>query len=134
MGVDVQMFVAQKALIEKNEEVLVLVDPVEGLDFPGGKVQEDEDVITSLQREVREEVGWEIVVGKPFCAKIDVFPKEHEFVGKQVYVVAFACAYAGGEIALSSEHSSYKWVNKETYMNVNDGSWFFSILESYFEG
>jgi hypothetical protein len=34
---DALFCVGQKALIEKNGQVLVLGDPKEGLDFPGGK-------------------------------------------------------------------------------------------------
>ena len=36
---DALFCVGQKAFIEKDGKVLVLNDPEEGLDFPGGKIQ-----------------------------------------------------------------------------------------------
>jgi hypothetical protein len=36
---DALFCVGQKAFIEKDGEILVLNDPLEGLDFPGGKIQ-----------------------------------------------------------------------------------------------
>ena len=39
---DALFCVGQKAFIEKEGKVLILHDPVEGLDFPGGKIQEGE--------------------------------------------------------------------------------------------
>lgn len=132
MKSDATMYVAQKALIEKDGGVLVLVDPIEGLDFPGGKIQEGEDSVLSLEREVREEVGIEIQIGKPFYTRVNVFPPGHEFAGKQVFVVAYVCTYVSGEVMLSQEHTSFRWITRENYQTVNDGSWFFSILKEYF--
>ncbi len=44
-------YVGQKALIEKDSKVLILSDPLFGVDFPGGKIQEgEEDLILSLKR------------------------------------------------------------------------------------
>ena len=56
---DALFCVDQKAFIEKDGKVLVLHDPIEGLDFPGGKIQEGEakdgnasSLIRALKREV----------------------------------------------------------------------------------
>lgn len=35
---DSRFYVSQKALIQKRDSVLVLFDPIEGIDFPGGKI------------------------------------------------------------------------------------------------
>ena len=59
MKKDALFCVVQKAFIEKEGKVLILFDPVEGLDFPGGKIQENEaktgeaeSLIGALKREV----------------------------------------------------------------------------------
>ena len=39
---DALFCVGQKAFIEKDGKVLILGDPTEGLDFPGGKIQDGE--------------------------------------------------------------------------------------------
>lgn len=64
MNEDELFFVGQKAFIRKGDEVLVIHDPIEGLDFPGGKIQVgEENTFESLKREVREETGLEIQIG-----------------------------------------------------------------------
>lgn len=137
---DALFCVGQKAFIEKDGQVLVLHDPVEGLDFPGGKIQEGEakdgdasSLALSLQREVREETGLEIEVLSPFYVWYHEFPKTHRNYGKVVYLVGFRCKYISGELKLSDEHDKFKWVNKSNYREVDDDSDYFDPLEKYFD-
>lgn len=140
MNKDALFCVGQKAFIEKDGKVLVLSDPVEGLDFAGGKIQEGEpkdgdasSLICSLQREVREETGLEIEVFNPFAVWYHEFPKWHRNYGKVVYLVAFRCKYVSGELKLSDEHDKFRWVGKDDYKEVDDGSDYFDVLRKYFE-
>ncbi len=134
MKEDAQFFVGQKALISKGGEVLVLSSAQKGLDFPGGKIQEDEeDLMESLKREVREETGLEIEVGEPFATWTKILPAEHKFAGKKIYFVAYRCKYISGDIKLSDEHNQFRWVTKENYHETDDGTPFFQILKKYFE-
>jgi 8-oxo-dGTP pyrophosphatase MutT (NUDIX family) len=133
MKEDAQFYVCQKAFIDKDGDVLVLNDPIEGLDFPGGKIQIGEkNFIEALKREVREETGLEIEVGVPFQTWRGDYPDNHRNAGKIVYIVAFRCKYISGEVALSNEHDKYYWINRQNYREVNDGSTFFEALENYF--
>jgi 8-oxo-dGTP diphosphatase len=140
MKKDALFCVGQKAFIEKDGMVLTLGDPKEGLDFPGGKIQEGEardgdasSLAEPLKREVREETGLEIEVGDPFAVWYHEFPKESRNYGKVVYLVGFKCKYISGEVKLSDEHDKYQWVNKENYKEVDDGSDYFDVLEKYFK-
>ena len=137
---DALFCVGQKALIEKDGKVLVLNDPIEGLDFPGGKIQEGEakngdtsSLIHSLKREVLEETGLEIEVFNPFAVGYHEFPENHRNHDKVVYLVAFKCKYISGELKLSDEHDNFKWVDKSNYKEFDDGSDYFDVLEKYFE-
>lgn len=133
MNEDAQFYVGQKAFIRRGEKVLVLGDPIEGLDFPGGKIQEGEDsLIESLKREVREECGLEIEVGEPFATWHNVFPEHHRLAGKRVFLVGYKCEYVSGEVALSNEHDKFKWVTKNNCKEVDDGTSYFQILNKYF--
>ena len=136
---DALFCVGQKAFIEKDGKVLILGDPVEGLDFPGGKIQEGEakdgdvfSLIRSLKREVKEETGLEIEVFNPFAVWYHEFPKGHRNYGKVVYLVAFKCRYISGELKLSDEHDKFRWVDKNDYKEVDDGSDYFDVLRKYF--
>lgn len=137
---DALFCVGQKAFIEKDGKVLVLFDPVEGLDFPGGKIQEGEakdadasSLVLALKREVREETGLEIEAREPFAVWYHEFPKNHRNYPKVVYLVAFKAKYISGEIILSDEHNNFKWVGREDYKEVDDGSDYFDVLEKYFQ-
>ena len=133
MKQDQIFWVGQKAFIKKGDDVLILKDPTEGLDFPGGKIQEGEvDLAQSLQREVSEETRLEIQVGAPFAVWQNSFPSNHKYAGKKVFLVAFFCDYISGDIQLSDEHNKFVWVNKENYQEVNDGTQYFDILQKYF--
>ena len=127
-------WVGQKAFIKKGNEVLILGDPTEGLDFPGGKIQEGEtNLVEALKREVREETGLEIEVGKPFAVWYNAFPAHHKYAGKKVYLIAFKCEYVSGDIILSDEHNKFTWITKDNYNDVNDGTQYFDIVRKYFE-
>jgi len=134
MKSDETFFAVQKAFIEKDRKVLVLNDPVEGLDFPGGKIQEGEmDLVKSLKREVVEETGLEIEVGVPFVTWHETFPKDHSLAGKKAFLVGYMCKYVSGEVKLSHEHDNFKWVDKENYKEVDDGTSYFNYLTKYFK-
>lgn len=133
MKEDALLYVVQKAFIRKNDEILVLNDPEEGLDFPGGKIQEGEGSLAeSLKREVREETGLEIIIGEPFVTWTEVFPSNHRLAGHRVVLIGYRCEYKSGEVQVSEEHDNFRWVTKDTYSEVNDGTSYFGILEKYF--
>jgi 8-oxo-dGTP diphosphatase len=122
-----QLFqVGQKAFIERNGEVLIVFFPNGWLDLPGGRIDEGEtDLVEALKREVREETTLEIEVGAPFATWLSP--------GNKVYLVGYRCRYVSGEVVLSDEHVSYRWVNRTNYRDADDGSWPFDALQTYFQ-
>ncbi len=142
MAQDGLFYVGQKAVIDKDGEVLVLTDHSAGLDMPGGKIKEGEtDFIEELKREVREETGLEIKTGEVFSTGYFEFKNpENKNFGKKVYLVFFKCKYISGDVKLSHEHSGYRWVNKSNYKELGnyrgqkdiDRKDYFWVLEKYF--
>lgn len=115
---DQLFYVALKAVIEKDGQVLVLFDPDLDLDLPGGKIQVGEtDFIKTLKREVLEETGLKITVQQPFTTGYIEFPAgiNHRHAGKKFFSVFFKATYLEGVLKLSEEHDQYKWVNKKNY-------------------
>ena len=126
--------VGQKAFINRDNKILVLHDYGVGLDFPGGRIQENEkDFTEALKREVREETGLEIKVGDPFVIWDNIFPENHRLAGIHVFLIGFKCKYLSGEVKISDEHDNFRWVSKDNYKEVNDRSNYFQPLEKYFQ-
>lgn len=139
MKKDALFCVGQKAFIEKDGKVLVLNDPIEGLDFPGGKIQQSEakdgdasSLFKSLRREVLEETGIDIEVGDPFAVWYHEFPKNHRNYPKVVYLVGFKCKYISGNAKLSDEHDRFQWVDKNNYTELDNNNDYFHVLKKYF--
>lgn len=132
---DLVCYIGQKAFIEKNGELLILYDPLLGLDLPGGKIKEGElDLYASLKREVKEETGLTINVIKPFYTWFFTVPiaSSHRGAGKKIFHVGYKCTYVSGKIQLSEEHDRYEWINKSSYKKyLNAG--FNEALEAHFD-
>jgi 8-oxo-dGTP diphosphatase len=126
--------VGTKAFIRKGDEVLIINDPIKGLDFPGGKIQEGErDLVGALKREVREETSLEIEVGEPFVVWFNEYTPDHRNYPKKVFLIGYRCEYVSGDVVLSEEHDGYRWLTKENYRETDDGSEYFKALQKYFE-
>ena len=134
---DTQMFVGQKAFIERDGTILVLGDPnyrvhgQVGLDFPGGRYRWGGDLLEELNREIIEETGLQVRIGKPFITWTN---HNHGTKSpKRIYLVGYLCQYVSGEVRLSDEHDKFEWVDNETYKNWREKGSYFEALEYYFE-
>ena len=88
-------YIVTAAVIRRGGMVLIAQRPLTGLlggmwEFPGGKLQPGEDLVSCLQREIDEELGVEIDVGDA----LGVF--RHAYTHFRVTLHAFACTLRNG--------------------------------------
>jgi 8-oxo-dGTP pyrophosphatase MutT (NUDIX family) len=140
MARDQQFYIGQKVVLERDGKVLVLKDELMGDDLPGGKIQIGEtNFLDALKREVYEETGLQIEIGRPFHTGYFEFPlvvkgKRHRNAGKNIYLVFFTAKYLSGNFRLSNEHESFFWVTKENYRSLmkDKTSNIFQAVDKYF--
>lgn len=97
--------VSQQAIIQNGDGAVLLLCKVGSGNWflPGGRIETaDTDPIAGFQRELREELGCEVAVIRPFA--VDFEEKWN------VYAIAFLCTTESTDFVLSEEHSEMKWV------------------------
>ena len=106
------------ALIEKDNKVLIARrltgDPnVFGKwEFPGGKVEPEENEFKAIEREIKEEFELEIKANSFITNNVCEYPN------KTVDLRLYSCDYVSGEFNLH-DHSEYKWVDKNEVLNYD---------------
>ena len=96
------------AIIRRDNRILITRRPPQshlaGLwEFPGGKVEAGESLESALVREIREELGVEIGVQRPFHTI------EHHYPARSVRLHFFDCTLHSGE-PQALEADSLAWV------------------------
>lgn len=115
-------FASKCIIINKQNQFLILKrtnysnNGREKWDFPGGSVNQDEDVNESIKREVNEELQIEIKNPKVF--RITSGKKIPS--GQFIFVLFASKEFNLKEgIKLSNEHSDYKWISADKINNYN---------------
>lgn len=127
---------AVKAIIEKDGKILLLQrNPVlrgdDNWDLPGGLVEDLENEETTLIREIKEEIRYDIEIVKEAGEWQFLRNKDQKIVHVKNYIVRTIGEYQ--ELQLSEEHISYKWILPEDIINyrLKDISLSENILSIY---
>lgn len=72
-------------------------------EFPGGKIEKGETAEQALLRELQEEMGWTVGIGR------EIATVEHEYPDFAITLRLFLCTPGEGEFRLYS-HLDYKWL------------------------
>ncbi len=108
------------AVIQRNGQVLITQRPANGLlgslwEFPGGKLKPGEDLAACLQREIKEELEAEILVGEPFGEY------RHAYTHFRVTLHAFLCQLDEGKTPRAVQVQDLRWVKPEELVDYPMG-------------
>jgi ADP-ribose pyrophosphatase YjhB (NUDIX family) len=116
-------YVAVKALIKNGDKFLILKtedsdqnNPLIGWETPGGRLNDAEDIMVGLDREIKEETGLEVKVFFPFNTYTGSLKPESEIIG-----INYLAEYISGEVKMDpGEHVQYKWVTKQEIRDLKE--------------
>lgn len=120
---DIRMFTATKAFIVFDGKVLILKESSKyedgtnaaKFDVVGGRVDPGERFDEGLLREIKEETGLDVEIGRPFF----VNEWRPQVRGEQWQIVGtfFECAASSDEVTLSKDHEAYEWIDPKDFAN-----------------
>lgn len=100
------------ALIEKDGKYLIArraygdENVIGKWEFPGGKVEPNEDEMVAIEREIREEFELEVKAVKFLVNNV------YEYPNRVIDLRLYECKYVSGEFKLH-DHLEYKYVSKD---------------------
>ena len=106
------------ALIEKEDKIFIARrstgDPnvLGKWEFPGGKVEPDEDELVAIEREIKEELNINIKANYFITNNVCEYPY------KTIDLRLYNCTYNNGDLNLN-DHSEFKWVLKEELLDYD---------------
>lgn len=106
------------ALIKKEDKILIAKrstgdkNVIEKWEFPGGKVEKDEDEKVAIEREIKEEFELKIKAEKYITNNICNYPT------KVVDLRLYRCKYISGDFKLH-DHSEYVWVDANNILDYD---------------
>ena len=116
-----KMFAACKAFIVHEGKILLVREAqayedgtnIGKFDVVGGRVTPGEHFLDGLKREITEETGLDVAIGRPFFVN-EWRPQPR---GEQWHIVAtfFECSVSSPDVQLSTDHNEYLWVHPEDY-------------------
>ena len=122
---ELKIFTATKAFIIFQGKILIVRESTqyqEGTnagkyDVVGGRVKPGQAWDESLRREIMEETGLEVTIGKPF----HVGEWRPVVNGEQWQVVGifFECHAQTDQVKLSADHDDYQWIEAADFKNYD---------------
>jgi 8-oxo-dGTP diphosphatase len=132
-----KLFIATKAFIVHNGKVLILREsPKYGAgtnigryDVVGGRLNPGEKWDDGLLREIKEETGLSVKIGKPFA----VNEWRPVVKGEQWHVVGvfIECHAEAPSVVMDTEHDHYEWIEPKDYQKYNLIPNLHSMFEAY---
>lgn len=135
---EVKLKIAMRGFIIHNNKVLLIREsenydsPNKGkYDLPGGKINPGENFKEGLLREIKEECGLNVKIGKAFSVqewRPIVKETIHHIIGTFI-----KCSVDNPEVKLSKDHDKYIWIDPKDYEKYNLIESTFNAFKDYNE-
>ncbi|MFI6516984.1 NUDIX hydrolase [Spirillospora sp. NPDC050679] len=89
---------------------------------PGGVLEQDEDIIAGLQREVSEETGLEVMP--------EALTGVYKNMSRGIIALVFRCRAVGGALGTSDETRDFRWVSKEDVAELSDEAFAIRVIDA----
>ena len=96
-------------------------------EIPGGKRENNEDIVDALKREVKEETG--LTINKYKIVYVSPIFENHPFL-KPFLNIGYLCLVDNSDVVISDEHIDYKWVSVEELVNYLDNDIYNDLLNN----
>lgn len=90
-------------------------------EIPGGKRENNEDIVDALKREVQEETG--LIINEYKLVYVSPIFENHPFL-KPFLNIGYLCFVENSDVLISNEHLDYKWVRVEELVSYLDSDIF----------
>ena len=102
--------VAASGLISHSDgKILLIRSPRRGWEFPGGQVEEGENLIEALQREIQEEAGVTASIG----SLVGIYSN---IKSPTKLIFGFLGDYVSGELSTSTESLETEWIARDSVL------------------
>ena len=117
------------AIIERSGKTLVAKRPAfksmgGKWELPGGKIEPGEDPREAIIREIREELGCQVVV------RTELAPHEHQYPDFAIRLIPFICTLVEGD-PRPLEHEEIIWADRGKLMSLDWADADIPIVNSY---
>ncbi|MDR3582177.1 MAG: NUDIX domain-containing protein [Candidatus Pacebacteria bacterium] len=125
-------FIVVKALIQKDDKFLLLKKAttgdslLAGWETPGGHLEEGEDLLIGLAREIKEETGLRVNILYPFHAYWVRVEDDNSLVG-----ISYLAGWQSGIPAVSDEHNRYQWANISEIRTLQESKGLQKEIDAY---
>ena len=134
-----KLLAATKAFIVHDGKILLLKESTNykdganagRYDVVGGRVEPGQRFDDSLIREIKEETGLTVKIGRPFF--VNEWRPEVRREKWQIIGTFFECLSDSNQVTLSEDHEEYVWISPEEYKNYNIIPNLTKAFENYIE-
>ena len=96
-------------------------------EIPGGKRENNEDIVDALKREVQEETG--LIINEYKLVYVSPIFENHPVL-KPFLNIGYLCLVDNSDVIISNEHIDYKWVSVEELVNYLDNDIYNDLLKN----